>query len=320
MRLLAAARVAAPTAANGRSDLLVKCYTPEALGRLEALKTAFLSWPEKDTAIAGLLWLAVTAVLRECSGVGTAQWQYVLPAKSKAKVADPFLAFAARLQMFCADMTEMKHDGQYPSADLRLMDSRSLDGFEPLQESVGLVLTSPPYPNNYDYADATRLEMTFWGEVARWGDLQDAVRYRLIRSCSQHSAAERLKLVDLLQDPAVTPIREDLTEVCTELSRVRETKGGKKTYHTMVAAYFGDLAKTLQALRPLCRQGADVCFVVGDSAPYGVYVPVEAWLSRLATAAGFTFNRFDKIRDRNLKWKNRKHRVPLKEGNLWLRG
>jgi hypothetical protein len=27
---------------------------------------------------------------------------------------------------------------------------------------------------------------------------------------------------------------------------------------------------------------------------------------------------FDETRKRNLKWKNRKHRVPLHEGRLWL--
>ena len=51
-----------------------------------------------------------------------------------------------------------------------------------------LVITSPPYANNYDYADATRLEMTFLGEVNGWGDLQAAVRSRLVRSCTQHVA------------------------------------------------------------------------------------------------------------------------------------
>jgi hypothetical protein len=63
-----------------------------------------------------------------------------------------------------------------------------------------------------------------------------------------------------------------------------------------------------------------VCFVVGDSAPYGVYVPVERWLGELALAAGFHSYSFEKTRDRNVKWKNRKHRVPLKEGRLWVEG
>jgi hypothetical protein len=63
-------------------------------------------------------------------------------------------------------------------------------------------------------------------------------------------------------------------------------------------------------------EGAQACFVIGDSAPYGIHVPVDRWLGDLAIAAGFRNYTFEKVRDRNLKWKNRKHRVPLKEGNL----
>ena len=63
------------------------------------------------------------------------------------------------------------------------------------KNSIDLVVTSPPYPNNYDYADATRLEMTFWGEIEGWGDLHDKVRRHIIRSCSQHSAAVDRKSV-----------------------------------------------------------------------------------------------------------------------------
>lgn len=60
--------------------------------------------------------------------------------------------------------------------------------------------------------------------------------------------------------------------------------------------------------------------MVGDSAPYGVYVPVDQWLGRLALAAGFKSFDFVKLRDRNTKWKNRKHRVPLHEGILRVVG
>ena len=86
----------------------------------------------------------------------------------------------------------------------------------------------------------------------------------------------------------------------------------------MVAAYFIDLAEVWVMLRALCAKDARVCFVVGDSAPYEVHIPVEKWLGELALAAGFHSFDFQKIRDRNIKWKNRKHRVPLKEGRLWV--
>ncbi len=96
--------------------------------------------------------------------------------------------------------------------------------------------------------------------------------------------------------------------------------GGRKTYHNMIGCYFLDLARVWQSLRRVCESPSKVCFVIGDSAPYGVYVPVIEWLGRLAVAAGFRSYRFEKIRDRNTKWKNRKHRVPLCEGRLWVEG
>ncbi len=86
----------------------------------------------------------------------------------------------------------------------------------------------------------------------------------------------------------------------------------------MIAAYFGDLSKVWTELSRVTQVGAKVCFVIGDSAPYGIHVPVETWLGKLAISSGFKSYFFEKIRDRNIKWKNRKHRVPLHEGRLWI--
>jgi hypothetical protein len=300
------------------AGLLEKCYTPEALTRLFALRDIFISDFSDRGEYSDLLWLAITAILRECSGVGTAQWQYVLPNKTKAKVLDPFAAFLKRAKMFYADIRQAQNSYLGSEASVNLSDARALQDFSHLNGRVRLVLTSPPYPNNYDYADATRLEMTFWGQVGSWKDLHGAVRRHLVRSCSQHSAADKLSLDVLLADAAVAPIRGELTEVCEQMAVLREQKAGKKTYHTMVAAYFVDLAKVWSALKPLMASNGEICFIIGDSAPYGVHVPAERWLGELALAAGFSSCSFEKIRDRNLKWKNRKHRVPLQEGALWV--
>lgn len=300
-------------------DLLRKCYSEISLLQLFALRTAFDECADRSDPVDELLWLALTSILRECSHVGTAQWQYVLPNKSKAKVAQPFDAFRRKIDVFCSDVLSFRSN-EMARSNILTDDARTLREFGYLRDKVGLIVTSPPYPNNYDYADATRLEMTFWGEIHSWGGLQETVRSKLVRSCSQHTAAERLQLDELLSHDAIRPIADDLRAVTEELGHVRLGKGGKKTYHTMVAAYFVDLANVWKALRPLCRSGAKICFVVGDSAPYGVHVPVEKWLAKLAVSAGFSSPEFRKLRDRNIKWKNRKHRVPLKEGQLWLRG
>jgi len=303
---------------NSKLPLILKCYTVEQLIRLEALKNSYLELKDDGVQEWNLVWLTITSILRKCSQAGTAQWQYVLPNKKKAKVIEPFTALSEMATIIATDIQMVKHLGYKKQSNIILTDARS--GHSSSRKKVDLVLTSPPYPNNYDYADSTRLEMMFWDEITGWGELQSVVRKNLIRSCSQHSAAEKLQLDDILSDNDLLPIRSDLEKTCNKLAEIRKTKGGKKTYHTMVAAYFLDLSKVWKDLRKKCKTQSDICFVIGDSAPYGIYVPVDIWLTKLAENAGFTFEKFEKLRDRNIKWKNRKHRVPLKEGRLWLKG
>jgi hypothetical protein len=300
------------------TPLLNKCYTSETLSVLFTMRELFLSEFDRKTPESELLWLVITSILRSCSNVGTAQWQYIQPNKNKSVVQTPLTAFQSKGAEILQDVEYAQRNGWNFGSCVLMTDARAPKDCAKLQ--VDAVVTSPPYPNNYDYADATRLEMTFWGEISGWGELQDKVRQHLIHSCSQHAAAERLVLDDLLSDPVLDPIRENLSTACGTLEKIRETKGGRKHYHTMAAAYFRDLALVFKSLRALCRSGSFVCFVIGDSAPYGVYLSVDTWMGELALAAGFRSYSFEKIRDRNIKWKNRKHRVPLKEGRLWIEG
>jgi DNA modification methylase len=300
-----------------QSDLLKKCYDKETLKILISMKNNFIKVMD-NTLESEIIWLAITAILRNTSSVGTAQWQYILPKKTKKNVLLPQNALFQKINEITQDirlfnLKNIKSLGTILDHDARECRSEYSEAFD-------ILVTSPPYPNNYDYADATRLEMMFWGDIKGWGDLQSKVRRNLIHSCSQHSAAEKLKLDDILSDSVLNPIKDEITEVCKKLEKVRFYHGGKKTYHTMIAAYYRDLARVFMALRPIMKENSIICFVIGDSAPYGIYAPADKWLGKLALAAGFLSWDFEKTRDRNIKWKNRKHTVPLKEGRLWIRG
>jgi 16S rRNA G966 N2-methylase RsmD len=302
------------SALAGASPLTRKCFPDATLTQLLSLRDTVNAEQEQD-AVHELLWLALVAILRKCSPVGTAQWQYVLPQKSKARVAPVMAAFADQVASMAHDMRLRQAQLPSPMRALYVAEDIRSTALEP--GWADLVVTSPPYANNFDYADATRLEMTFLGEITSWGDLKP-IRGTLVRSCSQQMAGTSVE--HLLDAPELQPIRSELRAVYQELAEVRLTKGGKKAYHSMIVAYFHDMAQTWTQLRLACREGAAVCFVVGDSAPYGVHAPVERWNGQLALAAGFDSWTFEKVRDRNVKWENRKHRVPLHEGRLWVRG
>jgi len=303
---------------NDFPKLIESCYPLETIQKLESLKLAWMESPQ-DEIIKNFNWFIITSILRVSSPVGTAQWQYIQPNKSKAKVQDPFNAFEMKVNEMSIDMMRMqnRHKKTVPSIILN-EEARSIKS---IPDNWGdLVITSPPYANNYDYADATRLEMTFWGEINGWNDLQNHVRKNLVRACTQHVSNLGLEIDVILQNPRLNSIQEELLEIFEKLKIERLKHGGKKNYHWMIAAYFNDLADVFYSLRRITKDDSLLCFVIGDSAPYGIYVPVDRWLGELAISAGFKNYTFEKLRDRNIKWKNRKHNVPLHEGRLWIKG
>lgn len=298
-------------------NIIYKSYDMDNLEKIDHLRKA-IEEKKDGTNEYYLVWMNFVSILRSASCAGTATWQYVLPNKTKAKVADAYDAFQKQTEIMYEDMLNMQSGGIHSKADLLFHDARESSTIK--ENSVDLIITSPPYANNYDYGDATRLELSVLGEITGWGDLQKKVRTGLVRSCSQMVSKEKDSTFEYLKSPLLKPIYEEILSVCEKLSIERELHGGKKNYHTMIALYFLDLAKVWVNLRTVCKENSLLCFVIGDSAPYGIYVPVDEWLGRLAIAAGFKEFWFEKTRDRNVKWKNRKHSVPLKEGRLWVRG
>ena len=298
-------------------EIVLKCYDSKNLEEIDRLKRALYSKADGSSSYK-LSWLAFVSMLRASSHAGTAAWQYILPNKKKARVLSAFEAFSKQVDLMYEDMKVFQKSQARQCAALIKQDARKEAAIE--KNSIDLIITSPPYANNYDYADATRLELSVLGEINCWGDLQSKIRPGLVRSCSQMVSKEKKDTYQYLKDPLLKPIYSEILDLCTKLYLEKENHGGKNNYHTMISLYFLDLAKVWQELRKVCKDGAAVCFVIGDSAPYGIFVPVDEWLGRLAVAAGFKSYYFEKIRDRNVKWKNRKHTVPLKEGRLWIGG
>ena len=296
--------------------LIASCYPIEVIQKLEALKQTWLE-TEQEEEIKNFNWFIITSILRATSPVGTAQWQYIQPTKTKAKVIDAFVAFEVKVNDMYLDMKRtQKRFANVIDSKILNEDARNIQS---IPDGWGdLVITSPPYANNYDYADATRLEMTFWGDINGWADLQDNVRKHLVRACTQHVSKLADEVEGIIESPLLKPIQSELRVVYETLKLERLKHGGKKNYHFMIAAYFNDLAKVFYSLRKVTSENALMCFVIGDSAPYGIYVPVDKWLGELAVSAGFSSYSFEKLRDRNTKWKNRKHTVPLHEGRLWI--
>jgi hypothetical protein len=213
---------------TGYPPLIYKCYDESTLANLDVLRQAY-ELVKDDSPASDLAWLTLLAILRKTSMAGTAQWQYVLPRKQKRFPQDAQSAFDAAVRMIHHDMLLGEFvDG--PRSRFCLDDARTCAAVP--DRFANLVITSPPYPNNYDYADATRLEMSFMREIGGWGDLHGKVRRHLIRSCSQHVPEHSINLEGVLDSAEADPIRQELRNVCRQLGEIARAKAARR--HTIL--------------------------------------------------------------------------------------
>jgi hypothetical protein len=160
-------------------ELIHKCYSDENLWTLKFIRDTIQNFDCSEEA-RDFLKLALTSALRDSSKAGTG-WPYIAPSKYHEKIERPGLeVFAQTVKDMYADLAkvlELRH-GRAVEARPIHMDTRQPYPLEP--ESIDLAVTSPPYLNNYDYADRTRLEMYFFGWAKTWGDITQQIRDNLI--------------------------------------------------------------------------------------------------------------------------------------------
>lgn len=305
---------------DGWPDLVYKCYSKPNLARLAALKTAI----ERSESRQGqLLKVALTATLRDTTSAG-AGWPYIAPSKfAERKVErNAFNDFAKRCAIIEADVVKaMSVQAPSSSHDLVLGDARRFSDFVG-KETLKMVLTSPPYLNNYDYADRTRLETYFWGLFQNWGEITEQVRDKLIVAAT--TQVKRIEMNGAAEVPEVgrvsPAVQKELFEAVQRLGELRKIKRGKKSYDLMVAQYFQDMLQVVaQVYASLVPKGVFI-LVLGDSAPYGVHIATDELVARIALDVGFSDYSIEIIRTRGDKWagNSQRHKVPLRESIVTL--
>lgn len=308
-------------------ELVCKCYSREKLARLYFCREAVNALPSgefRDFAKLGL-----TNLLRAASDVA-AGWPYVAPQKPKSETKTNSSRHVNIAEMLRGQLLQMYGDVQAVCRERRQWgravliegDARSRQSAIEA-DSVDIAFTSPPYLNNYDYADRTRLETYFWGEAKTWADITERVRTRLITSATtqinRSDYDERRLLSRELQEAALR-IAQELSPKVANLSARRLTKGGKKSYDILVAGYFNDMLRVLQESFRILKSGSAFMLILGDSAPYGVYIPTDEYLGEIGKAVGFANYEIEVLRTRGGKWKNnpQRHNVALRESILTL--
>ena len=301
-------------------ELIYKCFSIENLKSLYFLREAIFEL-DSAPAIIDLLKLALTSTLRTATTAG-AGWPYIAPSKYAKRLVkrDAIEEFRKQCETFVSDIRQVQFQG-IPESEHRLIkgDAREFDRHCDAN-SIDLIITSPPYLNNYDYADRTRLETYFWGIYDNWGDITRQVRDKLITAATTQIRLSEMS--EVCQCPniwRVNPeLHSELQEIIWRLAIARKSKAGKKTYDLMVAGYFEDMLKVIAGAYTVLKPGRQFVLVLGDSAPYGVHVRTDEIIGELSKAVGFSDYSIEVIRPRGDKWAHntQRHKVPLRESIL----
>ncbi len=306
-----------PVSIDDEHDLVRRCFTREALTVLVALRTAIIKID--DPAQKYLKW-ALLATLRDVANVKVG-WPYLRPGLSRTPPhLDVAQRFRIRLDWMIADL-----DGRNTTPEALVLqgDSGDAQTWAPMRAAgvTGTVaLTSPPYLNNFDYADATRLEMFFWGRNASWADMVADVRAEMIIATTQQTTvgAAAAALSGLSELPTTELMVSDLV---ARLAHERSTRRAGKAYDRVLPSYTQGIVNVLTQLHAHLEPGSWTGWVVGDSAPYGVYVDTPKLIETAATEMGYFAAESEVLRTRGMRWRTNgtRHQVALNERLLWIR-
>lgn len=181
-----------------------------------------------------------------------------------------------------------------------------------LPNSVDIVITSPPYPNEKDYTRTTRLESVLLGFLENKAELQ-AIKHDLVRSNSRSVYRDDDDDQWIQTYPQILELAHTIDKRRKELGK---TSGFSRLYAQATRLYFGGMARHLANLRTALRPGAQLAYVVGEQASYlQVHIPTGSLLASIAQDLGYQLIAIELFRTRRAS----KTEVALKEEVVLLR-
>lgn len=316
---LVSRRQGARSAAAKQPDLVQRCFSPGDLEQLVALRDAIKK--NYSAPWSPYLKWALLASLRDLAAVKVG-WPYQRPGvQRKQRYNEPMQRFIARIRLMQDDLSKSAKLEARTSASMICGDSRTDTAWESISPgSIDGCLSSPPYLNNFDYADATRLELYFWGDVTSWAEMCKTVRSGMVTATTQQSSVNAASTASsgLAQLGKTFTRIEDIT---SELEIQRKSRGRGKEYDRVVPDYFLGILDVLSRLAKVLESGAPSVWLIGDSAPYGVYIDTPALIGEIAEHLGFRVEEDLALRQRGLRWASTgmRHDIELTERLLLFR-
>ncbi len=244
---------------------------------------------------------------------------YIVRSKDLVNSGDAWGKFSTIIEQMLTDIDSMPHHNRY--AEVYKADSRKKNTLVK-DDSCDLCITSPPYLNNLDYGEVSKVHTHFFELTKDWHDITEKVRKELVTGATTHYRDCDFDL-DIFRKSEFALVNKTLMPELElrydYLKKYSNERHGKKSFHILMMHYFEDMFNVLKEMRRVLKPNSKAYLILGDSAPYGSYIPTTQFLGEVALSTGFSEFRIDKIRSRGHKWKIKtRHNIELSENILTI--
>lgn len=274
---------------------LTKLFDRSVLASLIGSRNAILGSEFRDDDLA---FLVLSKVLDQTSHSQT-DGIYKAPT-SRKRARDPVIALDSIVSMIREDLAiASRSDNRDTQAKIY---PRSCEAMPEVQSgSVDLIVTSPPYLNNFDFAEMTRMLLYFWSMASSWGEITDQVRSKLIVNTTTALKGHKDKQA-AYREEIPKSLHPEIDVLVGKLKTMRSLKAGKKEYDLLVYPYFAQMSRMLRESLRAMRRGANFHMMVADSALYGVHIPTPQIIVQIMDEVGFQSVQPNLVRTRGERW------------------
>ena len=223
---------------------------------------------------------------------------YKAPTSLKGALS-PLAACNEVTQMIRTDLTGNKTWNYNQCGSIIYSSSEDMSAVQ--EESISIVVTSPPYLNNFDYAEMTRMLLYFWEIATSWADIADKVRSKLIVNTTTALKGQKEKQNDYRKTIPIE-ICSQLDTLVKQLREQRKIKAGKKEYDFLIYPYFSQMTNVLRECYRCMKQDAPIHIMVADAALYGIHISTPQLLQSILDNLGFRETQCSLVRQRGYRW------------------
>lgn len=183
-----------------------------------------------------------------------------------------------------------------------------------LPESIDLVVFSPPYLNNFDFAEMTRMQMYFWGEASCWRDISEKHRNHMLVNTT--TALKNVRNEDtqaLMRESLPDKLLDIVDPIVAELKRLRIEEKRSKEYYLIVYPYLSQMQTVLSSCFEATRDNGALHIVLSDAAFYGIHIDTQEYIAMILDAIGYSNIDIKQMRARGDRWRLDKRKASGKQ-------